>query len=261
MSLQVFTKEDWLNRLYRKSNSARTESVAQTSLNVFKLFCKNEGVIEEEMISRYQTLAKDGDIRNICLSLDRFIHFLDQDHPEITFNENFIPIPFKKKNPKTIKVYFSFVKSYLRICHGVRISSDDIKDFVQFPRQRKEPRRAISLETLKLLLNGKRGASGASPVRKALYLILLSSGMRIGEALSLRKKDFHFDEDPVRIILDAEITKTKEGRETYVSSEAVDKLKPLIEGKKDHEKVFSTIEDNLTALIAEEQAFSALRKR
>ena len=185
MSLQVFTKEDWLSRLYRKSSSHRTRTVAQTSLNQFELFCKNEGVTEVEMIRMYQTLTKKGDIRNVCLSLDRFVHFLDNEHPEITLNQNVIPLTFKKKSAKTIRVYFSFIKSYLRICHGVRISGEDIKDYVQFPKMRKEPRRAISLETIKLIMNGKRGALGASPERKALYLSLLSSGMRIGVLTSV----------------------------------------------------------------------------
>ena len=261
MSLQTFTKEDWLDRIFRKSDSRRTETVAKTSLHMFERFCQNEGIHEEEMITTYQTLAKEGDIRNICLSLDRFVQFLNQDHPEIEYKKTLMPTSFKKKSPKTIKVYFSFIKSYLRICHAIKISSDDIKDYVQFPRLRKEPRRAIPIETLKLIFSGKPGALGASPSRKALYYVLISSGMRIGEALALRKKNFHFNEDPVRVTVEAEITKTKEGRETYISSEAVDKLKSLIEGKGDNDGIFTAMDDIDKAVNFEEQIFSDLRER
>ena len=76
---------------------------------------------------------------------------------------------------------------------------------------------------MKLILNT------ASPLRRALYSVLISSGMRLGEALSLTKQDIHFNENPVRVTIRAETTKTKEGRETYISSEAFDKLKTIIE--------------------------------
>jgi len=260
MSLQTFSKEDWLNRFSR--NSLRTERVAKTSLTMFELFCQNQGVTEEDMISGYQTLLKEGDIRSVCLSLDRFIQFLNEDRPEIILNQACTPLSFKKKSPKTIKNYFSFVKSYLRICHAVKVSTDDIKDYVQFPKLRKEPRKAIPLETLKLLLRGRgKEVRGANAEQKALYLTLISSGMRIGEALALTKRNFHFNENPVRVTLEAEMTKTKEGRETYISSEAVDYLKPLIERKQDNDKVFTMFEDSYAALVHEEQGFGDLRRR
>jgi len=79
--------------------------------------------------------------------------------------------------------------------------------------------------------------------------------------LSLRKKDFHFGESPVRVTLEAEITKTKEARESYISSEAVDKLKQIIDGKNDIEFLFHHFKDIVTAVNNEEQYFTSLRKR
>jgi len=188
MSLQVqtFSKNDWLKKMFRKSESHRTVKTAKVSLNMFGYFCKNEGLTELQMIEIYQTYTKNGDIRSLCLSLDKFIQFLAQDRDEIELNSGLIPMPFKKKNPKTIKTYFSFVKSYLRICHGVRISNEDIKDYVTLPKLRKEPRKAIPIKTLKLIFNA------ASSKRRALYYVLITSGMRISEALALRKHHFSF---------------------------------------------------------------------
>jgi len=253
---EELTKEDWLNRVYRKSNSTRSQRVAKSSLKVFELFCKNDGGDEEDMIKRYQELAKLGDIRSICLSLDRFVQFLDQDHPEIIFET--LPgteVSFKKKNPKTIKNYFSFIKSYLRVCHAVEISSEKIKDYVQFPKLRREPRQAISIENLKKI------CLAASPERRALYTTLISSGMRLGECLALTKKNFHFDENPVRVTIEAETTKTKEGRETYITSEAADNVKPLVDQKNDNEKIFSVSNDIDTAVNYAEHVFNDLRKK
>lgn len=258
MSLQVetFSKYDWLEQVFRKSESERSANVARASLNMFDLFCQNEGLTELQMIERYQALAKEGDIRSICLSLDKFVQFLNQDHDEIELKSiGKSKRKCKKKSFKTIENYFGFIKAYLRKCHGVKLSSEDIKDYVTFPRRRKEPRQAISLKAVKSIL------THATPLRRALYCVLISSGMRIGECLALTKADFHFNENPVRITLNAEITKTKEKRDTFISSEAYDKLKPFIEGKRDNEKVFTDYDDNYRALLHEERYFSELRQR
>ena len=252
MSLQQFSEKDWLGKIYRKSESARTEACAKVSLRMFDAFCKHEGTSKEKMILEYQELVKEGDVRNICLSLDKFVQFLNLDHDEIKVNEK---DTFKKKNPKTIKTYFSFIKSYLRICHAVKISTEDIRDYVTFPKLMKVPRIAIPLKTLKLIFNN------ASPQRRALYYTLISSGMRLGEGLALTKKDFHLDENPIRITIPAEITKTREGRETYISSEAFEKLKPIFETKKDNEKIFTHLEELGKAVILEEHIFHLLREK
>jgi len=256
---QLFTKEDWLDRMYRKSESESTKGVAETALHIFSSFCMYQNKTETELINEYQVLSTSGDIRKICLSLDRLVQFMNTEHPEIKYSDPFFPerkIGFKKKNPKSIRTYFGFIKSYLRICHSIKVTNEDVRDYVQFPKQRKEPRKPISIKTLKLIFNSR-----LDPLRRSLYNVQISSGIRLGEALALTKQDFHFDENPVRITIRAEITKTKEGRETYISSEAADKLKPIIEKKQDNEKVFTDIDNIKKAVIHEDQLFDDLRKR
>jgi len=55
---------------------------------------------------------------------------------------------------------------------------------------------------------------------KTLVLVLLSSGMRVGECLKLRLKDIDLNHKPVRVTLPAHITKTKKKRVTFISEEA-----------------------------------------
>ena len=261
LQIQTFSKYDWLEQVRRSAGSLRSVNVAKASLRMFELFCKNQGLTESQMIESYQEMLKiddkkrEPDIRSVCLSLDKFIQFLDQDHDEIILRQDLMPMKFKKKSPKTIKTYFGFIKSYLRKCHAVKLSTEDIKDYMIFPKLRKEPRKAISLKILKKILNK------ASPERKAIYYTLISSGMRIGEVLTLTKENFHLNENPVRITIKANATKTKEGRETYVTSEALEKIKPLLEGKKDKEKIFTRIDDIDKAVIYEEGMFANLRER
>ena len=85
--------------------------------------------------------------------------------------------------------------------------------------------------------------------------------MRIGEALALRKHHFHLDEDPIRITLDAETTKTKEGRETYITNEAYEKLKPFLDRKNDHDRIFTDSDNIDDAVDCEEQTFIELRRK
>jgi integrase len=157
-------------------------------LRTFDLFCKNQGLQRDEMIEKYSTWFNQDkpDLRSILLSLDKFVQFMNIPHDDIFIGK----VTFKKKSPKTIHLYFGFIKSYLRKCHDIKLTTEDIQDFVQFPKPRKEPRRPISLDQLKKIM------THASPKRTALYYVLVSSGMRLGEALTLRRSNLHLDDNP-----------------------------------------------------------------
>lgn len=159
-----------------------------------------------------------------------------------------------KLKPKTIASYFSTLRTYLR-SQGIKISSDDIKDLISLPIIVQELRVPLTKEHLKLLLDYSK------PERKALYLTLLSSGMRIGEAISLRKSDFDLSSDPLLITIPGKFTKTKQTRQTYVSSEARDALKRILEQKSDNDLVFAKSENLVASRLAEERTFDNLRKR
>jgi len=64
--IQVFSKQDWLDRVYRKSESESSRDAAETALNVFGSFCIYLNKTEDEIINQYQVLAKAGEIRKIC---------------------------------------------------------------------------------------------------------------------------------------------------------------------------------------------------
>lgn len=60
---------------------------------------------------------------------------------------------------------------------------------------------------------------------RVLLLVLLGSGMRIGEALALREDDVVWDERRVSIRIPAQLTKTRVGRVVYLTGEAAGALK------------------------------------
>jgi len=60
---------------------------------------------------------------------------------------------------------------------------------------------------------------------KALFLLLASSGMRLGEVLKLELDDIDLTTTPPKIVVRQEYTKTEEGRITFMSSEAAEALR------------------------------------
>ncbi len=270
---------DWLDKVYRKSKSERSKSVAKISLKCFDLFCKDQGMDRHtdpdvqfgyipKMIEQFNAwynpkpnpeILVRADIDSICKTLDLFVAFMDEDREDIVLSVNVkkgTETTFKKKSHSTIKNYFGFTKSYIRQVHGIKISSEDINDFVTFPEELKYQREALTLKQLKAIM------SNAGAQRRALYYVLISSGMRLGEALTLTKKNIHMDENPVRITLEPENTKTNEGRETYISSEAVEKLKPILEKVTDDDLTFFMPEKSHDYnVIREDRIFGYLREK
>ena len=59
-------------------------------------------------------------------------------------------------------------------------------------------------------------------------IVAVASGMRLGEIINLRLTDIDFSSKPTRIRLRAETTKTRESRETFLTSEATQILKDYL---------------------------------
>ncbi len=71
---------------------------------------------------------------------------------------------------------------------------------------------------------------------RAFYLMLSSSGMRIGEALQLQLDDIDLKSEPTKIMLRSEYTKTSNPRITFISNEATEALKVWLRQRDDYLK-------------------------
>ena len=71
---------------------------------------------------------------------------------------------------------------------------------------------------------------------KALFLLLSSSGMRIGEALKIQGDDIELDKDSPRIKIRGEYTKTGNSRITYMSSEAKEAIQDWLKQRESYLK-------------------------
>ncbi|MGI0021687.1 MAG: tyrosine-type recombinase/integrase [Nitrososphaeraceae archaeon] len=154
----------------------------------------------------------------------------------------------RRVNNSTTRAMFSFLRRYLYY-RGMKTDPQDIKENLRFGKKRDEERYPLSKKEYQEILN----YFSRNPKRQALYLVLGSSGMRIGEALRLRKKDLDFARTRVKVNIHADITKTKAGRTTYISKEAEEKLRPILEKLKPNDLIFKFAHTNnrFHATIAE----------
>ena len=113
----------------------------------------------------------------------------------------------------------------------------------------------MTLDDIQKILNG------ATPQRRALYLFLSSTGMRIQETLKLRKRDLDFSFERIMVRIAGKYTKTKNPRKTFVTKETEKLLLEILKKKKDDDLIFATNEDSLKAKHTEEDYFYRLRQR
>ena len=133
---------------------------------------------------------------------------------------------FKNNYPKfnpvaqtTMKQYMAFLPKYLRMVHGVKIDRDELQIFTGKQKIPKVDRTPFTKDLIKMICHA------SNDVHKTVYLVLSSSGQRISETLLNKEKNYHLDEVPARVVIPAEITKTKSARITFLSKEAVTALK------------------------------------
>jgi integrase len=271
------TKEDWLQDIFTNSNSTASLKNAETALRTFAVFCKVKvgldypdiadldiekaqklkqqeltkmeryqidqeywskvkarydevcQMAQEQIIQQYQSWFEAGDIQSICTSIQSWIRFCSQDQPEVRQRRH---MKWKAKKSSSIKSYWTPIKDYLRICHGIRIMAEDVKDYLKFSKDTKQEPEPLELEHIKLIL------AHAEPRRRALYYVLLTSAMREGEGLSLKRSNFKTDVRPIRIHLHAKDTKMKESRDTFITEEAWERVKPIYDAVKEGEYLF-----------------------
>jgi len=134
----------------------------------------------------------------------------------------------------TIRVVFSNLRKYL-FHMGIKTHDQEIKEYLRFGKKTKEERHPLSDEEYRNIVLG----FSRNPRMQAFLLVLGSSGMRMGEALNLKKKDLDFSKKRVRVKIQTE-TKTRAGRSTFISNEAYQKLQPFLEKLSQDDYVFGT---------------------
>lgn len=202
----------YYEKISRKSE--KTQKVVKVSIANFERYCNKKG---------YQSLEK---VIDDLIKADRNEIY---DFLQAWINSQDVA-------PRTIQVYFSQVKKYLRY-RGVNIVSDDVKDEIDFPEVPKEELHPIDLETeLKPILKI------CSFKYRAFFLGQASAGFRVGEGAQLRRKHIITDKKRLIIKFPPSIAKFGKARTSILSKEAGLLWIPLLKKLNDEDLIFGVSE-------------------
>ena len=132
------------------------------------------------------------------------------------------------KPPLSKRLMISNIKTFLEYFE-IEVS----KKFWKKIKNRNKSTRAITLDEVPDIKQLKQIFAHLNAKGKALYMILESSGMRIGEALLLTLQEVDMTNEPTKIRIRGETTKTGSSRFAYMSSEATEALQDWLRIRED----------------------------
>lgn len=236
--------------------SLRTQQNAKTCLNLFDFFC--QGVHQKNgdnvILDMENAIKQDTNYDRLFRLCNSFVLWLQEDQPDCIVQKRHFSISIKKHNPSSIKRIITILRQYLEEFGHIEFSERKFRRMVRLPKEIEEDPESFKKEEIRAFVDNAR------PQRKALYMTLKDSGMRIGEAVQLKKRDIDLTTNPVTITIPANYTKTKKGRITFVTRETKPYLKRLLDTKQDDDLVFGASQDYKQSVVNEEVLFMRLRK-
>ena len=208
---QTTSRDEFITTVFKKSESENSRKMAKNAFKKWDAFLTKyyANQSEPDIILELKRISQEPEFYQF---LNRFVQFMVNDG--------------LSKNG--VVSYFNQIKAWLRF-NAIRIHNDDIKQFVNFPKQIKEIRRPLTMEMINDLMKYVHNDR-----LKALVFTLVSSGMRINEALQLRYQDITGNQVRLR----ASTTKTRTERMVFISKEAIDAINFIRKDKKDHDYIF-----------------------
>ena len=137
------------------------------------------------------------------------------------------------KAPSSVLVYFSRLRKYLHYM-GIKLHDQDVKQELNFKHKVEEELYGLTLQDIQSIFKEMRYKN------KVQYMCQLSSLMRIGETVQLRKKNLILGQKNIIVKIPAMITKFNRARTTFFSKEATRLLLPLLKEMDDDDLVFGT---------------------
>ena len=219
--MSIITKEKttakYLTRLESIPESTRkNKRIAATK---FQEFCKKQHKMTPDALCKELLIMKKQN---------------EQEYTDTLYDilQEWIIDSSKKINPNSLRTEFSGVRAYIYY-FGIKTDPQDIKHLLLFPRIPREEKHPLKHTELFKIINDQ----SRNLVRKALYLACSSSGMRIGEAVQIRKSDLEFKERS-QINIRPEYTKTQTGRSVFISKKCQDVLEEYLENLESGDIIF-----------------------
>jgi len=226
-------KSDLMSQI--ESLNHNTRAGIENTRKQFTNFCKEQGSSFEEAIEEMKIAQNKKDVFK---ALQSFINWLTK----------------KGIAHSSIPIYFSHLRTILYY-YDIPITDQERKKEIRYPKITEDEKHGLTIEEIKQLLES------TNLKRKALYLMLLSSGLRIGEAVQLKKKDLEIVGNNFMIKVRGNTTKTQKGRTCFMSIEATRLVITLWKKLEDDDLIFATNKDPVLAKTAEHMRFKDYRSK
>jgi len=231
---ELETKEEFLQRVYRKGKSYEAKEQARSAINNLNYFCNSKySKTEAEILKELSNESSLGKIANL---LNGFIEWCGNEHPEVRLDKK---RHMMKKRATTIKPYLTQIRKYMKFCYGIRINDDDFRDYILDyiePEDDVEEPEPLTKEELGILID-----HATNQKRKTMYMVAKDTGGRLKELLQLTKENFDFKTKFVKVTFPKSITKGRYGKkEDYLCPETASRVKILLNSLNDDDVVFST---------------------
>jgi len=229
----------FLTNKFNKSKSTSTVDFCKGALLSFDrfVFAKFGKDSTEQVIEDIKKLPES---RHESVMIDLFQKYLHWKHED--------------SKASTSVAYYQTAVEYFSY-HQLRINHYNLRRGIILPEDPKNMKYAVTLSEIRKLIDY------SYPKRKALYTVLISSGMRIGETLGLKKRDFDFSQGRICITIPAKLTKKNIQRQTFISKEAEHYIVPIIKKMNQDELIFSSNKDIRKSVDNEVLNFWHLRKK
>jgi len=183
-----------------------------------KLTVKDHGTKKNYsvMFNKFERFCKEKFNR----SMDEVIKELKVSSEDEVFDTLQMWINSNKNIASTVRTQFSYLNNYLHF-RGIKLDTKDIQRNLTFPSKIKEERFPLELGHIQKIFT----VAGFN--KKVLYLCQLSSGMRMGELLQIRKRDLELDER-FMVHIPAKVAKFNKARTTFFSIESQKLLIPRL---------------------------------
>jgi len=226
-------KSDLMSQI--ESLNHNTKAGIENTRKQFTNFCEEQGSSFEEAIEEMKIAQNKKDVFK---ALQSFINWLTK----------------KGIAHSSIPIYFSHLRTILYY-FDIPITDQERKKEIRYPKITEDEKHGLTIEEIKQLLES------TNLKRKALYLMLLSSGLRIGEAVQLKKKDLELVGTNFMITVRGNTTKTQKGRTCFMSIEATRLVITLWKKLDDNDLIFATNKDTVLAKTAEHMRFKDYRNK
>ena len=198
---QTNKEQQFYDSVFVISHSTKTVSTYKTGINHLKTFLQSEYGFDE---IRLAEKIKQNEI-DVFEFLRLIIIYLDK----------------KGIKPKGMRSYLSGIKGYLRFL-GVKINSDDYKLLVKIPKIVRTNEIPLTKEMIAQLLRNSTMKLSTG------ILVMIASGIRIGELVQLKLSDIDFESKPTKIKIRGKTSKGRFSRETFLTTEATNALKDYL---------------------------------